>query len=208
MIKNNKILRILAVLVMAVGFCLPSYSGAPQIMKRASALMDRASGIDATFTMTTGGRSVKGSLKSSAAGFVLTTPSYTSWYDGRNLWTYNASARETTLTLPSKEELCEANPMMMVSGYANAFTAAFAKKQTAGTHTIVLLPKSRKSGLKNVVLVIDSRTYKPTRITVNPASGASVSVAIHSLRTDAKFSKSSFTYPKSKYPKVEVIDLR
>ncbi len=210
----RRIIRRIIPVLMTAALCLALSSAATaaetagQVMKRAAALIERSSGIESTFTMTSGGKSVKGSLKSSAAGFVLTTPGYSSWYDGRNLWTYSESAKETTLTHPTSEELREANPMMMVSGYEGVFTPAFAKKQTAGTRTLVLVPKSRKSGLKNVVVVIDSKTYRPSRITVTPSSGASTTVSITSLKTDSKIPKSAFTYPKAKYPKAEVIDLR
>lgn len=200
------LLATVLLLATAVGASAAETPG--QVMKRASALIERASGIEAGFTMTSGGKTLKGTLKSSAAGFVLSTPGYSSWYDGKNLWTYNASSRETTLTVPTGEELREANPMMMVSGYEGVFTPAFAKKQSAGTRTLVLVPKSRKTGLKNVVVVLDSKTYRPKRITVTPSSGTASSVTITSLKTDVKFPKSTFTYPKTKYPKVEIIDLR
>lgn len=201
-------LLIAAVIMMATAVRVTAAETPGQVMKRASALIERASGVEAGFTMTSGGKTLKGTLKSSAAGFVLSTPGYSSWYDGKNLWTYNATSRETTLTIPTGEELREANPMMMVSGYEGIFTPAFAKKQTAGTRTLVLMPKSKKTGLKNVVVVLDSKTYRPKRITVTPSSGSATTVTLTSLRTDVKFPKSTFTYPKSKYPKVEIIDLR
>ncbi len=181
---------------------------AAQVMRRASALLDRATGVSADFSLTSGGRTVKGSLKSSAAGFAIVTNGYSAWYDGRNLWTYNPSTVETTLVNPTAAELREVNPIMMVAGYEKDFTASYSKTPAAGCYGVVLTPKNAKTGLKSVVVQLDKRTYIPKTITVNPRSGASTVVAISSLRTDSRFQKSDFTYPSKKYPKAELIDLR
>lgn len=181
---------------------------AAQVMRRASALMERAKGVRADFTLTSGGRSVKGTVKSSAAGFSVVTAGYSSWYDGRNMWTYNPSTAETTLVVPTREELREVNPLLMVGGYEHDFTASFVKGSGSGAYSILLTPKNAKTGLKSVTVVLNKSTYRPTSITVTPKSGAATKVTVNSLSTDAVFSKGDFTYPAKKYPKAELIDLR
>ena len=181
---------------------------AAQVMRRAAALMERAKGVRAEFTLTSGGRSAKGTLKSSAAGFSVVTGGYSSWYDGKNMWTYNPSTLETTLVVPTREELREVNPLMMVAGYEKDFTASYAKGGATGVYNILLTPKSNKTGLKSVTVTLDKHTYRPTSITVTPKSGAVSKVTVTTLATDVAFSKSDFTYPAKRYPKAEVIDLR
>lgn len=202
--------RLMAVIAL-VTFCACGVSAAEtaaQVMKRAAALMERASGIKATFNLVSAGRTVRGTLKSSAAGFALSTPGYSTWYDGRTMWTYSASSQETTVTVPTAEELREANPLLMVSQYASGFTPAFASRQQTGTHTVVLSPKSQSNSIKSVTVVLNKSNYRPVSVTVVPRSGNTLKVDVTSLVTDASFSKKDFIYPAKSYPKAEIVDLR
>lgn len=209
---SNRHLRLLLLFTAIAAILIPSAASAgetaSQVMKRAAALLQRASGIQASFAMTSGGRTVNGTLRSSSAGFALETPTYSTWYDGKDMWTYNASSRETTLMAPSQAELREANPMLMISGYDKAFSASFARNQGKGTYTVVLTPRQKSTGVKRVVVVIGKGNYRPKQISVTPKSGAAATLRVTSLVTNARLSKSDFTYPKKKYPRAEIIDLR
>ena len=180
---------------------------AQEILNKASAKINGASSIRADFSMKINGQSCSGKLAAKGSKFALTSSVGSSWYNGSAMWSYSPSTGETTVMKPSSAELMEANPLMYARSSGN-FTATFSKNKTAGKHTIVLVPKTKGSGLKNVTLVLNASTFLPEKVIVTPTSGAAVTVSISNLKLNASVSDSEFNYPKSKYPKAKIIDLR
>lgn len=188
--------------------CAFSADTADVVLYRAAQAVKSADGISASFTLYSGGQTLTGTLKSSGDKFSLQTSTTSVWYDGKTMWTYNPKTNETTVTLPSSSEVAEVNPLYIVNVYSNNFTVAFAKSQTKGSKTIVLTPKSRKLGYKSVHLTIPDRSSFPSSVVVIPSSGQKITVNIEKTTTGVKHAVSTFVYPKSKYPKAEIVDLR
>ena len=73
---------------------------------------------------------------------------------------------------------------------------------------ITLLPKSKRNTIKSVEITLNGKTLKPERFIVTPKSGAATTVNVKSLDYASSIKASEFEYPKNKYPKVQIIDLR
>ncbi|MBD5263579.1 MAG: outer membrane lipoprotein carrier protein LolA [Bacteroides sp.] len=205
-----KIIRYILGFVMAVGISLSMSAAetADGMLKKAAAAINGAGGLTASFTLDYGQQKMTGTLKASGRKFALQTSTASTWYDGKNMWTYNAGSNETTLMIPTPQEVAEANPLSIVNSYASTFTAAFAKSQAKGSKTIVLTPKSKKSGYKSVHVTIPAGASFPSKLVVIPSSGQKITVSISQVKTGQKLAESSFIYPKTKYPKAEIVDLR
>lgn len=178
------------------------------VLKKAATAINGAKGLTASFTIDYGQQKLSGTLKASGKKFALQTPSSSTWYDGKSMWTYNANTNETTLMTPTPQEVAEANPLSIVNSYSASFTAAFAKTQTKGSKTIVLTPKSKQMGYKSVHVTIPDASSFPTKLVVIPSSGQKVTVSISQVKTGQNMVESTFVYPKSKFPKAEIVDLR
>lgn len=192
-------------------FSTASLSGAEtadQILKKVSSAINNANGLSASFNIDYGTQRLTGTLKTSGKMFVLQTSSSSTWYNGKNMWTFNAKNNETTLLNPTAQEVAEANPLLLVNSYSMQFVASFAKNQTKGNKTILLTPKSKSIGYKSVMVTIPDGSNYPSMLVVVPSSGQTVKISISNVRTSQKFSNSTFVYPKSKYPKAEIVDLR
>ena len=207
---SRNILKYFMALV-AMMLLIPAASAAETadgMLKKAASAINGAGGLSASFTLDYGKEKVAGTLKSSGRKFVIQTSSTSTWYDGKNMWVYNARNNETTLMSPTAEEVAEANPMSLVNTYSSSFTAAFAKTQSKGSRTIVLTPKSKKTGYKSVHVTIAEGSSFPSRLVIIPNSGQKITVSISQVKNGQKFVDATFTYPKSKYPKAEIVDLR
>lgn len=195
--------------VMALAWSLgASAETADAMLRKAAAAVNGAGGLTASFTLDYGQQKVAGTLKASGQKFTLQTPNSSTWYDGKSMWTYNAKNNETTLMNPTPQEVAEANPLSIVNSYSSSFSAAFAKSQVKGSKTIVLTPKSKRMGYKSVHVTIPDGKTVPTRLVVVPESGQKITVTISQVKTGQKLAESTFSYPKTKYPKVEIVDLR
>lgn len=205
-----KIFRKILIALMITVSALSAYAAetADGMLKKAAAGINGTTGLTASFTLDYGSQKVAGTLKASGKKFALQTSSTSTWYDGKNMWTYNAKNAETTLINPTAQEVAEANPLSIVNSYSSNFTAAFAKGQVKGTKTIVLTPKSKKIGYKSVHVTIPDGSVYPSKLVIIPSNGQKMSVSISQVKSGQKLPEATFVYPKSKYPKVEIVDLR
>ncbi|MDE7409103.1 MAG: outer membrane lipoprotein carrier protein LolA [Muribaculaceae bacterium] len=200
------LMMVVMALVMSVG--VNAAETADALLRKAAAAVNGAGGLTASFTLDYGQQKVTGTLKASGKKFVLQTSSVSTWYDGKSMWTYNARNNETTLMTPTTQEVNEANPLSIVNTYSASFVAAFAKSQIKGCRTIVLTPKSKQSGYKSVHVTIPDGSAFPSKLVVIPASGQKVTVSISQVKSGQKLPDQTFVYPRSKYPKAEIVDLR
>lgn len=208
-INKGFIISLLVLTAGIFGFLTTQAAETPsQIAARSSQLLQRASGIKADFTLEAEGRNMKGTLKSQGKKFAITTSGTSIWYDGKTMWTYNASTGETTITIPTPQEVAETNPMSLMQANADSFKAYFAKKQPAKGKRLVLLPKTKDMGIKSVAVSVNTGSYMPYNMVVTPVSGKPTTVHITGLSTKSNFSASDFVYPSKKYPKAEIVDLR
>lgn len=209
-IEMEKILRYILGLVVILGFSVSANGAetADGMLKKAASGVNGSSGLTASFTLDYGSQKVSGTIKASGRKFALQTSSSSTWYDGKTMWTYNVRNAETTLMTPTAQEVTEVNPLSIVNTYSANFTAAFAKTQSKGSKTIVLTPKSKKLGYKSVHITIPDGSVFPSKLVIIPSSGQRVTVTISQVKKDVKLPDATFVYPKSKYPKVEIVDLR
>lgn len=204
----RRILNILSVVIFGVASSATAAETADGMLKKAAAKISGSAGLTASFTLDYGSQKVSGTIKAAGKKFALQTSSTSTWYDGKNMWTYNAKNAETTLMSPTAQEVAEANPLSIVNSYSSNFTAAFAKGQTKGSKTIILTPKSKQMGYKSVHVTIPDGSVYPSKLVIVPINGQKVTVTITQVKSVQKLSDSTFVYPKSKYPKVEIVDLR
>ncbi len=195
-------------MIFGVALSLSAAETADEVLKKAAKAINNAGGLTASFSLDYGQQKLSGTLKASGKKFALQTASNSTWYDGKSMWTYNSKSNETTLMTPTAQEVGEANPLSIVNSYSASFTAAFAKSQAKGSKTLVLTPKSKHLGYKSVHVTIPDGSSFPTKLVIIPSSGQKVTVTISQVKTGVKLAESTFVYPKSKFPKAEIVDLR
>ena len=207
-LKNiSKIAMLLAMLIIAPVKGL-SATTAADIMKRASDNLKAAKGVNCKFTLSSDQGKMTGTLKASGAKFTLSSPASSTWYNGKNLWTYNAATKETTIVTPTASELRECNPLEYIKGYYSAFTPSFSKSKLTGKYTITLSPKKKSNEVKTLDVTLNAKTLKPEIISIVLKSGYKSVITINSIEYNSTFKTSDFEYQKSKFPKAQIVDLR
>lgn len=189
--------------------------GVPTVMARTAAediaacakKLRSAGGLQAQFYISGPQGNSSGQLKASGQKFMISAAGVSTWYDGKNMWSYNPRTSETTLVTPSAAEIAEANPLAYLST-VSGYTAAYKGSGTASVRQILLTPKSKRGGIKTVLVTLDTRTMLPSQMEVNPTSGGKYVIRIKGAKVGMKFAPSTFVYPKGSYPKAKIIDLR
>ncbi len=180
---------------------------AGEVLAKTASQLEKTSGLECRFVLNTAGKNIKGILRASGSKFSVETPAACTWFNGRNMWSYNPSSSETTLTVPTAQELAETNPLSYLKGYSGIFNVAFAQRKVSGKYIVLLTPKKKNNAVKSVEITIDSKSYRPEKFVVS--QGASkLTVIVNSLVLGKHFAASTFEYPAGKYRSAEIIDLR
>lgn len=204
--------KIYFILLATLWFVLPLEAQttltAQQVLSKAVGTISGAKGVETKFTVSGSGYSGRGEIKTLGSKFNVVLPDVEVWYNGKNLYTYNKRAGETTLITPTSEELAETNPLAYITGAQKNYTVTFSTVKKTGKYVLELLPKSKVGGVKRITLTLNKTTYAPEKIVMEPVSGSPLTAEISAFKTGVSLSVSDFEYPKSKYPKVELVDLR
>ena len=150
----------------------------------------------------------KGEILTLGKKFKVKLPDVNIWYNGKDLYTYSGDTGETTVVIPTEEELAESNPLAYITGAEKNYNVSFSTVKKQGSYVLELIPSAKNANLKRVTLTVGKNNFIPERIVVEPKSGDPIRADILSYKKVSNVSSSEFEYPKSKYPKAEIVDLR
>lgn len=123
-------------------------------------------------------------------------------YDGKTQWVYVSEYNEVSLTEPTAEELREVNPLAMIEHYV-----ATDRISSNEDGTINFYPTQPKESEYFRVELRLNKTNLPTRLTVYQTNGNRVTIYLEEFKKTS-VDNSSFVFDITKYPNVEVNDLR
>lgn len=193
--------------LLGLGGAATAKETAPALIARCSKAYSTAWSLDVSFSMSGKMGTTSGTFKCAGRKFAFVTGMASSWFNGRDMWTYNPRTNETSIITPDAEEIAQNNPFAVIMSMSQNFNAAYAKNQPTGSIVVVLLPKSAKSQIKKVLLTLDAKRCVPQKIVINDASGTTT-VSVKRFAANTAVAASAFEYPKGKYPRVKVVDLR
>lgn len=201
---------LLIVFLSATGFFQNANAAltASQVMSKAAAKVMPAAPY--TFNYTASGQwNGKGTFVVEGKKFYLDMGKNKVWYNGAVMTTLNLSNNEATTVTPSGTEVREVNPLAYIGSWKTDYNAAFAKgKAVKGKYTIVLTANKAKALAKKVIVTVNSGNFLPEKLVISVKQGGMLTLNITSVRSGGKSTASNFLYPKNKYPKVEIVDLR
>lgn len=167
-----------------------------------------------TFSMTTQSKgkqiaAVSGTFLSDGERFRLLYEDGEDYCDGKNVWHFVKSTGEVELSAFDAESNL-LNIAQMVRSYAKDYRPKLIREEQKGSATLFvidLIPKG-KSSISKIRILSDKATNRLKEMTINIRGGNSYVYKFSKYETKVKVQPSDFTFPKSKYPKAEIIDLR
>lgn len=205
MIKYRHIVILIALLFTFPGFGAITPS---QVLQKTTNALNNATGISATFSMSTGYNTYAGTFKTKGTKFCYVSGSLSTWYDGKTMWITNSGSKETTLMIPSPEEIRESNPLEYIKSYSKQYTPSLINQADKSKYTLKLQPKSGKGSLPTLELTVNSRNFKPVKLKIVSKGARPIIVSLSNVNYNSPIAESVFKYPKSKYPGYNLVDLR
>lgn len=204
----NFVRRFFSTLLLTILCSVAAFALSPsEVFAKTKSKITAAKSLSADFTMSVNGQVVKGRIVSKGTKFALTSGAASSWYNGKDLYSYNPNSNETSIFRPTQSELAEVNPLLYLNS-ASDYKITGSKTKKTGVETMVLLPKKAGSGIKSVTIEVDSKSYLPKTIKIVPSSGVAMTLTVSNLKLNGQVNDNEFTYPSAKYPKATVNDLR
>ncbi|MCB0795052.1 MAG: outer membrane lipoprotein carrier protein LolA, partial [Flavobacteriales bacterium] len=152
-----------------------------------------------------------GNVKTKDGKFRLQLEGNTVINDGKTLYTYNKDNNEVTLNDPS-ELGQEMDPSKLFTMYETGFKSQFVSEQTEGgvvTQTVKLFPTDpSKKPYHTVVLNLDKAKLEPKSVKILYKDANEVTYTLQRFDPKAVLADGLFVFDKSKYPGVEVNDMR
>lgn len=174
--------------------------------------------IKAEFTVITYGRdkkptdTQKGSLTVKGGKYKLDIKNQTVICDSTTTWTYLKDANEVQINTVDPTEKGSITPSNIFTIYQNGFKKHYEGEKTKGAttyETVDLYPNHpEKEKYHTLKLVINKQKNQIAEVIVLMKDGTMVKYSIDGFIANQDIPASTFTFDKSKYPGVEVEDLR
>ncbi len=150
-----------------------------------------------------------GSLIVSGDKYILKIAGQEIICDGKTIWTYISEANEVQINEVNAEE--SFSPTKLLSSYTDDYDASLEKEFTENNRTYYLLklkPKAKDSGFDYVQLKIDKQKMQLAAFILYDFDKNVFSYIIKEYLTNVALNANAFTFDASKYPNVDIIDMR
>ena len=212
----KKIKYLIAIVsILLTQFSYAQNQDAKKILDATASAFNKAGGVTAQFTIKTTVASkeqgqLSGTMQLKGNKFKITTPTTTTWFDGKTQWSYVRDNEEVNISTPSKSEIAKMNPYSFVNIYKSGYSYAMGSTKTLrghSTHEVVLTANAKGKNANKIIITVDKNTYEPLCIRVKQGKSWNT-IIIKSFAKGQKFSDATFKFNKNEYPKAELIDLR
>lgn len=204
--------------ILAIILCLLSMGAMAQsamkVMDEAASQIKKQASVKVNFNATTfeGNQeqgSMSGTMLLQGKKMFLHTEEMTLWYDGKTQWSLMQGTNEVNVTTPTAKEIAAINPYTFINHYKRGYKLTMKEAKLRGKDVYeVHMRATLKSLLAEEIYVdIDKASKQPMCIRIRHDNTWN-RISIHSLQGGGKVEDSAFTFPKSEYTDMEIIDLR
>jgi len=189
---------------------------AQEILKGVSTKYKSMKSLSASFKITTQDQKAKttdsqtGTILVKGEKYKLTLKGQEVIADGKTVWTILKESNEVQIN-DAGEKSDGISPTTIFTIYEKGFSTKYIGDKKEGTkmlQQIELVPDDTKKSFFKIQLFIDKQEKVITSAKIYNKNGTHFTYSIEQFKMNADASESLFTFDSSKYPGVEVVDLR
>ncbi len=131
--------------------------------------------------------------------------------DGKTQWTYMKDANEVNITTPDPNDDSSLNPAKMFTIYEKGYKIRYIGEKfenARALYEIELYPIDLKKDFTKITLKVDKTKMQIYSMKRLGKDGTDYLIEVIKMDTDKEMADAMFTFDKTKYPKVEVNDMR
>jgi len=128
--------------------------------------------------------------------------------DGKNIWNYNKEAKEIQITEVNPKETEALNPIALIDNYEKNYRAKLISEGNKDKDIVIidLIPLENRNFHK--VRIATDKAKKIVYSEIHDKNGTVITFRVDKMQTNVSTKDSDFKFEASKYPNVEVIDMR
>lgn len=216
---KSLIVLISTLFIATISFSQPNDPAAKKVLDGVSAKFKSFKSVQVAFTLRQedakggllGTKKGTASLKGSRYRVSIAGTGQEIFCDGTNIWTYDKSANEVTITKPDPSASTLSMQKMFTSFYDKDFLYKMNGDKVVNKKTlqeIEMTPTDKNKPFHKVYVLVDkkSQTINSTRIL--DKVGNVMVYTVNSMNGSTNLPDNLFVFDKAKYPGVEVVDLR
>ena len=154
-------------------------------------------------------QTITGNFTMKGHKFKLQSDEFVVFFDGKTQWVYMEEAEEVSIFEPDEKEINEINPMAMLADFKAESTVRYATKtSTNNVYYVEMVSKNLRSDIEKVELGLNKSNDNIVHINQYSRNGGTMSLHLENLKRGITASDNVFVFDRSKYPNVEINDLR
>lgn len=207
--KAEQIMKKLFVLILTVSTIIPAWGqNATQILETVNKKYTSLNAYSASFSLS-GANKATGTLLSKGKMYKISFDGQEVYNNGKDVYTYLVETNEVNITSYKAGDESDISPNNIFNLYKKGYAATYKQEiaKAGKKYDVVTLTPKAKSSISKIELTIGKTDKLISSWTVYEKSGATT-YSINKFTPNISVADAAFTFDKSKYPKVEVIDLR
>lgn len=139
--------------------------------------------------------------------FKLSIMGFDSYFDGETMWTHMVEEGEVNITTPDPEDEEGLTPTNIFSLYEKGFNFKIVEESSEQI-SIDMFPENREKPFSKINVVVNKTTNQFVSVTSIGKDGINNTIKIIAFKKDLNLEDSMFAFDASKYPDVEIVDMR
>lgn len=131
--------------------------------------------------------------------------------NGKDVWTYTKDANEVSVSAMDSESGEAMNPSKLFTIYQEGFSYKFVEEKVIdgkASYIIDLFPQKKDMEYSKIRIQIDKSRSLIAKADMIGKDGNTYIIKVNDMKTNVPAADTVFSFDKSKYPGVEVVDLR
>lgn len=155
----------------------------------------------------------EGNIKIKGKKYVVSIPNsgFQIYSDGTTIWNYMKNGNQVTVSNIDDSGSDLMDPANLFNIYEKGFQSKFVEEKTQdgkAVYVIDLFPETDEQDVKKITVIIDKASMMIHSARLSSTDGNIYGVDVKKLETNLDLPDSDFVFDESKYPDLEVIDLR
>ena len=155
--------------------------------------------------------SKKGKIFIKGSKYKIDLAASTIFNDGKTQWTYMKDPNEVNITTPDPNDDNSLNPAKIFSIYEKGYKIRYINEKfekNRALYEIELYPIDLKKDFTKITLMVDKQKMQLFSMKRFGKDGTDYYIEVLKMDTDKEMADGMFTFDKTKYPKVEINDMR
>ena len=215
--KKRYILTTAVLLISLLGGAQQSSAEAKKLLDKTYAAFEASKGIRLTFrasTLDSDGNeqmAMSGTACIKGNKFRLESDQIDVWYDGTTQWVVMKDVNEVNISHPSADEITAVSPLALLGIYRDGYILTSPVKERLNgkqVQRIRMVPALDNKQYREVEAMIDQNSLSLSAVTLTLHNGTMQQIDITDYNGNHNFTDMEFRFNKSRYPNIEIIDLR